>query len=199
MFGTFAEEREDEPVVYGLVTPIRTYNPIQIQCKYYVTLFKQMINNSICLRDKFQLIFYSPGWNTTTQTNYPIPIINEESAKPWHTKVHPVIKVYLLLQFIIQSVYAVPLMGKVNYFAFVYSIVTYYSFGRLATPGGVNRKILFECARHTIGAAYLTFYEDTLSPTMVSFLCACSMLSLCSLSLMLGWRFLTQRSKPKSL
>ena len=90
-------------------------------------------------------------------------------------------------------------MGKVHYFAFVYSIITYYSFGRLAMPGKFNRKILFECTRHTVWAFHLTIYENTLSPSMIQFFCATSFLSLCSLSLMLGWRFLTLKPKPKSL
>ena len=98
-----------------------------------------------------------------------------------------------------QSAYAVPLMGKVHYFAFFYSIVTYYSLARLATPGSLNKKIVFECGRHTVGSAYFTFFEQIHSPKMVLILSVASMLSLIVLSLIVGWNFFGQRPKPKRL
>ena len=104
-----------------------------------------------------------------------------------------------LTKFIIQSAYAVPLMGKVHYFAFVYSIVTYYSLARLATPGNLNKKILLECGRHTVGAAYFTFFEKYHTPQMVTVLSLASMLSLVVLSLMIGWNFFVRRPKSKRL
>merc|ERR1712021_154323 len=73
LFGTFAAERDNEPVVYGLVTPIKTYNPIEIQSKYYFQLAKQLLDPSLSARQKYELAFYGPGWNVYTQTHYPVP------------------------------------------------------------------------------------------------------------------------------
>ena len=61
MFGTFAAERDDEPVVYGLVSPIQTYDPIEIQCKYYKTIFQQLVDPRRSFKEKYQLVFYGPG------------------------------------------------------------------------------------------------------------------------------------------
>lgn len=41
MYGTF--EPEDEPVVYGLVHPITTYDPIWTQTEHFVGIFKQVL------------------------------------------------------------------------------------------------------------------------------------------------------------
>ena len=31
MFGTFQEEKEDEEIVYGLVEPVQSFNPLYLQ------------------------------------------------------------------------------------------------------------------------------------------------------------------------
>ena len=62
MFGTFEAERDDEPVVYGLVTPIETYDPIKIQSKYYLNIFKFLVNSKYTLRQKFEFMFYRWEW-----------------------------------------------------------------------------------------------------------------------------------------
>lgn len=31
MFGTFAEEKDDVPIVYGLVDQVKSFNPVYIQ------------------------------------------------------------------------------------------------------------------------------------------------------------------------
>ena len=98
MFGTFAAERDDEPVVYGLVSPIQTYDPIEIQCKYYKNIFQQLVDPRRTLRQKYELVFYGPGWNIESQVHYPIPKINASSSKPWHTSVSTFLKLYLLVQ-----------------------------------------------------------------------------------------------------
>ena len=58
MFGTFEAERDEEPVVYGLVTPIETYDPIKIQSKYYLNIFNFLVNSKYTLRQKFEFMFY---------------------------------------------------------------------------------------------------------------------------------------------
>lgn len=73
LFGTFAAEREDEPVVYGLVTPIETYDPIAIQCKYYNELFWYCASGKFSLSQKLQKCWYGPGWNIEEQKPFPIP------------------------------------------------------------------------------------------------------------------------------
>jgi sterol desaturase/sphingolipid hydroxylase (fatty acid hydroxylase superfamily) len=62
MFGTFAEEREDEPVVYGITQNIDTYNVFKASFGEYRNLWRDVARASR-LRDKLRYIFAAPGWS----------------------------------------------------------------------------------------------------------------------------------------
>ena len=44
LFGSFVAEGEDEPMVYGVVTPINTYNPIKIAFAEWANIFKDVFS-----------------------------------------------------------------------------------------------------------------------------------------------------------
>ncbi len=60
MFGTFADEREDEKLIYGIRKPVRSYNPIDGNLHLYRDLFRQTAQTS-GWRRKIQLWFAPPG------------------------------------------------------------------------------------------------------------------------------------------
>jgi sterol desaturase/sphingolipid hydroxylase (fatty acid hydroxylase superfamily) len=62
LFGTFAEERDEEPVVYGITTNINTHNPLRIATYEYGALLKD-IARAPTFADKLGYIFYPPGWS----------------------------------------------------------------------------------------------------------------------------------------
>jgi sterol desaturase/sphingolipid hydroxylase (fatty acid hydroxylase superfamily) len=62
LFGTFAQERDDEPVVYGITTNINTHNPLRIATYEYGALLKD-IARAPTFAAKFGYIFYPPGWS----------------------------------------------------------------------------------------------------------------------------------------
>jgi len=71
LFGTYVEERAEEPVRYGLVHPTTTANPIVNQFEHWVSLFRDMANS----RKPWHALGYltmPPGWapdgqGTTTE------------------------------------------------------------------------------------------------------------------------------------
>ncbi len=71
LFGTYVEERADEPVRYGLVHPSTTANPIVNQFEHWVSLFRDMAKSA----KPWHVIGYlmmPPGWEpdgkgTTTE------------------------------------------------------------------------------------------------------------------------------------
>lgn len=69
LFGTFAPELEEEPVVYGITTNIHTYNPFQIATHEYLNMGKDM-GKVKRWRDKLGYLFKPPGWSHdgSTQT-----------------------------------------------------------------------------------------------------------------------------------
>merc|ERR1712131_126240 len=162
MFGTFEAEREEEPVVYGLVTPIKTYDPIKIQSKYYLNIFNFLVDSKYTIRQKFEYMFYSPGWNVGEQVSYPIPKITIENNQPWHVRNNGFLNLYILLQFATQATLFVLIMGKVHLFGFIYSLMSYWSFGNLAKNCNLF-KISFEFVRLALGIYHFGQNEEILS------------------------------------
>ncbi|GAA4799987.1 sterol desaturase family protein [Lysobacter hankyongensis] len=61
LFGTFAEERDDAPPVYGTRAPLRSWNPLWANLEVYWALAKDAWR-ARRWRDKLQIWFAPPGW-----------------------------------------------------------------------------------------------------------------------------------------
>jgi sterol desaturase/sphingolipid hydroxylase (fatty acid hydroxylase superfamily) len=61
MFGTFQEELEEEPPVYGVLKPVRTWNPLLINFMHFWNLTKDAWHTQNW-KDKLQLWFRPTGW-----------------------------------------------------------------------------------------------------------------------------------------
>ena len=76
-FGTFQEELDDEPPVYGIKKPAKTWNPIVINYAHLIQLFKDAWRTKKWA-DKFKIWFMPTGWRPDDVThNYPIEIIQD--------------------------------------------------------------------------------------------------------------------------
>ena len=62
MFGTFAEERDDEKPVYGITKNINTYNLFKIASHELVDVWHD-VKRAPKFSDKLKYIFYPPGWS----------------------------------------------------------------------------------------------------------------------------------------
>jgi len=63
MFGTFVAERDDDPVKYGVVTPIETFNPIKIAFAEMLNIFKDVFKRDLKLKQRLAYIFAPPGYS----------------------------------------------------------------------------------------------------------------------------------------
>ncbi len=61
LFGTFQEERDDVPPVYGITVPAATWNPVKINFKHIVLLISDAWRASNW-KDKFRIWFMPTGW-----------------------------------------------------------------------------------------------------------------------------------------
>jgi sterol desaturase/sphingolipid hydroxylase (fatty acid hydroxylase superfamily) len=64
MFGTFAEEIDEDKPVYGITTNINSFNLLHIASHEFQNLWKD-IKNAPTFKDKLKYIFYPPGWSHT--------------------------------------------------------------------------------------------------------------------------------------
>ena len=62
MFGTYQRELEEEPVEYGLIDDIGTFNPIRIAFHEWVSLGRDVLEAS-SWRDRLMYMFGPPGWS----------------------------------------------------------------------------------------------------------------------------------------
>ena len=61
LFGTFVEERDVEPVSYGIVKNIHTYNPIRIAFHEWAAIVRDLIA-AHSWREAIGVVFGPPGW-----------------------------------------------------------------------------------------------------------------------------------------
>jgi sterol desaturase/sphingolipid hydroxylase (fatty acid hydroxylase superfamily) len=62
LFGTFQEELDEEKVVYGLTSNLKTYNPIIIAFHEWVLIFKDVFTSRTTLIKKLSYFVKPPGW-----------------------------------------------------------------------------------------------------------------------------------------
>jgi len=62
MFGTFQQELDEEPCIYGITNNISTFNPLRMQSHEYVSLWNDM-KSADKLSDKIKYLLKPPGWS----------------------------------------------------------------------------------------------------------------------------------------
>lgn len=63
MFGTFVEERDDDPVIYGIITPIGTHNPAIVAFKELANILKDVARPGLQIKHRLGYLFAYPGWS----------------------------------------------------------------------------------------------------------------------------------------
>jgi sterol desaturase/sphingolipid hydroxylase (fatty acid hydroxylase superfamily) len=63
IFGTFVEEREADPVVYGIITPIGSHNPAIVAFKELYNIFKDAFQPGLKFHQRLAYIFAPPGYS----------------------------------------------------------------------------------------------------------------------------------------
>ena len=62
LFGTFAQESDEEPVKYGLTNNIDTYNPAIVAGGEYLSLWRDT-QSATSWSDKLRYLYLAPGWH----------------------------------------------------------------------------------------------------------------------------------------
>ena len=100
MFGTFEPEK-DERIVYGLVHPLNSWNPLWVQFHHFIYLFRVVLEHDQ-LSDKLSLLFKGPGWSPGKprlgyREDIPLPM----NKKPYDRKTPLWLDAYIVLHFVI--------------------------------------------------------------------------------------------------
>lgn len=154
MFGTFAAE--GEKVVYGLTTPVQTFDPLTLQLGHYSDLIKRFTTTS-GWKNKLSVLVKGPGWEPGKPRLgliNDIPDINSQSdIAPYQPNQSLSRQLYCAIHFFIVLFFHVQLTESVTrltqtllllVFAFIFISLT--SFGALMEGKKLGEKLeLFRC------------------------------------------------------
>ena len=89
-FGTFQEELEEIPPVYGITRPVSTWNPVKINFQHIWLLMKDAWRTKN-IKDKFRIWFMPTGWRPAdVEAKYPVPYIKDVyHFEKWNPRHHP--------------------------------------------------------------------------------------------------------------
>lgn len=100
LFGTFRDERDDEPCVYGTRSPLRSWNPLWANLEVYAAL---ALDSWRAERwsDKVRLWFMPPGWRPADlQRRYPKPPFDLRAVQRFDPPASPLAKAVSALLFV---------------------------------------------------------------------------------------------------
>jgi alkylglycerol monooxygenase len=101
-FGTFQEELDDVPPVYGITRPVSTWNPIKINFQHIWLLIKDAIRAE-SWKDSFRIWLMPLGWRPAdVEEKYPVGKIEDPySYEKFYPKLSSSLEVWSWLQFVI--------------------------------------------------------------------------------------------------
>ena len=178
-FGTFQEELDDVPCVYGTLKPVRTWNPILINFQHLWFLIQDAWHTSSIL-DKFKIWFMPTGWRPRDVVKK-IPrskvenVFNQEKYKLEYSFIHKVfvgfhfLTLNIILYIFLSSFANLSFADKTGYFLLIFS--TIFSFS--SVMDGYKWSINFEYIRIFFGILVLYFQDElflTYNSSMTMFL-----------------------------
>ena len=165
-FGTFQEELDDVPCVYGTLKPVRTWNPILINFQHLWFLTQDAWYTS-SIKDKLKIWFMPTGWRPKDVVKK-IPrskienVFHQEKYKFEYTFIHKVfvgfhfLTLNIVLFIFLSSFADLSFSDKTGYFLLIFS--TIFSFS--SVMDGYKWSINFEFIRIFLGMLVLYFQAE---------------------------------------
>jgi len=201
VFGTFQEELDDVPCVYGTLKPVNTWNPILINFQHLSYLIQDAWHTNN-IGDKLKIWFMPTGWRPKDIIDkYPRNsvdnVYDQKKYKPNYTILHKIfvgfhfITLNIVLFIFLNSFADLTIFDKSGYLIFIFS--TIFSFSSIMD--GFKWSVSFEFIRIFIGLIVILLQGDfqlTSNPSMSMFL-----LSYLIISFILN--LLVQKSVPERI
>jgi len=103
LFGTFQEEDPREPVVFGVTTPLASWNPLWANLQFYAQLWRDA-RRTRSLWDKLRIWFMPTGWRPAdVEAGYPQAKVDLAQFRKFEIPLGRAQQLYVALQF---AVYA---------------------------------------------------------------------------------------------
>ena len=167
IFGTFQEELDDVPCVYGTLKPVQTWNPILINFQHNWGLAKDAWYTKNWF-DKIKLWFMPTGWRPEdVSKRFPIEKIDVNNQKKYALNYSFKHKIIALFKFICLNVFIFLFLssfGDLDVFSRVsYGILIATTiFGFTSLMDGHKWAVIFEITRSVIGLCILLHPSQSL-------------------------------------
>ncbi len=113
LFGTFQEELDEEPCVYGVTRQVNTWNPIKINFQHVWLLAKDAwrTNNFV---DKLRIWFMPTGWRPADVLDkYPVPSSSPESFVKYDTEASTALTIWSWTQYLVMNALLIHMLLKI--------------------------------------------------------------------------------------
>ncbi len=108
LFGTFQEELDEEPVIFGVTTPLASWNPLWANLQFYVQLWRDAAR-AASWWDKLRIWFMPTGWRPAdVAAQYPLAKPDLASFRKFEVPLGRGRQCYAALQF---AVYVLGVTG----------------------------------------------------------------------------------------
>ena len=161
LFGTFQEELEEEPCVYGTLKPVQTWNPVLINFQHNWGLAKDAWYTKNWL-DKFRLWFMPTGWRPADVVQrFPRPIVEDVFAQkkyaPVYTNKHKLIALFHFTSLTLILGYFLSQFGELTYtYQIAFGVLIFTTvFGFTSLMDGYRWAVPFELLRGIAGLMFL--------------------------------------------
>lgn len=166
LFGTFQEELDNVPAVFGITRPAQTWNPIRINFQHLWLLIRDAWHAENW-KDKFTIWFKPTGWRPENfEEKYPVNKITdvfnfekygtEHSKKLMYWAITQTMITLLLITYMYDSIAKIGLPNVFVYGAFVFA--TIYSYTELMDTRKFS--LFWESIRFVFGIGIISYYGD---------------------------------------
>ena len=99
LFGSFQEEDDNEPVIFGVTTPLASWNPLWANLQFYAQLWSDA-RRTQSRWDKLRIWFMRTGWRPAdVKANYPLAKPDLSQFRKFEVPLDTRQQVYVALQF----------------------------------------------------------------------------------------------------
>lgn len=165
-FGTFQEELEDVPPVYGITRPAQTWNPIRINFQHLGLLIQDAWRSS-SWKDRLSIWFKPTGWRPEGfKEKYPVySLAHPSHQEKYNPEVSNKLKYWSLFQmfvtlfivsYMFSNIATIGLPGIFLYGGFIF--ISIYSYTELMDTN--DQAYYWEAAKMLYGFGILLYYGD---------------------------------------
>jgi len=166
LFGTFQEELDDVPPVYGVKRPVRSWNPIYINFVHLFLLIKDAWRTNNWL-DKFRIWFMPTGWRPKdVEKIFPVEIIDSTNDyEKYYPNLSNNLQIWSWVQYVIVSFFMMYFINHLHLITFMegvfYSLFLFiFIYSLTSLMDRDSYALFFEVIKSILGFFIIIFFGD---------------------------------------